>query len=161
MSRAREERALLNPAFCSQMLWHAARGHATRTSGGLAFEESFLVLPFILHAPTRAALPHDTRTSLAVWLSKNPLARGIVADRARLLVPFVREALVFGVMHRLIDLTQGRVEAQPGWANRISAVLADTNNDVRDCARRAEFVGRWFASTGSATTVLALIGVRP
>lgn len=159
--RAREERALLNPAFCAQLLWHAARGHASATPNGLSFEESFLVLPFVLHAPTRSALPRDTRTSMVVWLARNPLARGNIVDRARLLVPFVREALTFGAMHGVIELSQGRVQPRAEWAGRVSAVLAEANDDVSDCARRAEFVGKWFARAGSSATVLALVGVRP
>jgi hypothetical protein len=35
------------------------------------------------------------------------------------------------------------------------------SDEVRECAKRAEFVGKWLAQTGSAPTVLALLGVRP
>ena len=80
--RSREERALLNPGFCAQLLWCAARS-CVRDGGGLSFEEAFLVLPFVLHRGTREALPRGTRTSLAVWLDANPLARGRIATRAR------------------------------------------------------------------------------
>ena len=158
--RTSEERALLNPAFCAQLLWHAARGH-TAIGEGLPFEESFLVLPFVLHGYTRSELPHDTRTSMAVWLARNPLARGKVVDRARLLVPFTREALVFGSVHQLIEISQGRVHPRPESAPRVSVVFAEASDDARDSAERAEFVGRWFAKAGNPATVLALLGVRP
>lgn len=159
--RTSEERALLNPAFCSQLLWQASLGYSLAVGQGLPFEQAFVVLPFVLHSPTRAALPRDARTSLAVWLARNPLARGKIVERARLLVPFTREALIFGSVHRLLELAQGRVHSRSEWAGRLSAALDDATDDARDAAKRAEFVGRWLAKAGNSATVLALLGVRP
>ena len=99
--RSREERALLNPAFCSLLLWFAARGYGSVKQGALSFEEAFLILPMVLHRTTREALARDTRTSLAVWINSNPLAQGRIATRARLLVTFTKEGMVFGGAHGL------------------------------------------------------------
>ena len=159
--RSREERALLNPAFCSNLIWHAARGHAGESSGFLSFEESFLVLPLVLHRPTRELLPHSVRTSLAVWLHENPLTRGRMTIRARFLVPFTREALTLAGSYGLIRIERGQVHAEAGWKRAVNRVLAESSDEVKICASRARFIGRWFAKTGDAATVLALIGVRP
>lgn len=159
--RSREERSLLNPAFCANLLWNAARGYAGVGRGSLSFEESFLVLPFVLHRETREALPRDTRTSLAVWLDENPLARGRIASRARLLVAFTKEAMTFGGVHGFIRLGEGRLQADEAWNRSVTRSLKESSKEVRACARRAEFIGKWFAVAGSAPTVLALIGVRP
>jgi hypothetical protein len=159
--RSREERVLLNPGFCSNLLWHAAAGYAHDGLGHLSFEESFLVLPFVLHRETREALPRSSRTSMAVWLDENPLARGRVASRARMLVPFTKEALTFGGTHGLVRLEQGRLHADASWQRSVTQALRSSSDEVRGCAKRAEFIGKWFAQTGSATTVLALLGVRP
>lgn len=159
--RSHEERALLNPGFCANLLWHAAREHAVEGNAALSFEESFLVLPFVLHRETRETLPRSSRTSLAVWLDNNPLARGRVVGRARLLVPFTKEALTFGGVHGLIRFDGGRLRADPGWQQVVNRTIKASSNEVRGCANRAAFIGKWFAQTGSAATVLALIGVRP
>lgn len=159
--RSHEERALLNPSFCVNLLWHAARGHAAEGNIALSFEESFLVLPFVLHRETRETLPRSSRTSLAVWLEENPLARGRVASRARLLVPFTKEALMFGGVHGLIRLDGGRLRAEATWKRAVSQTLTESSDEVKGCAKRAVFIGKWFAHAGSAATVLALIGVRP
>lgn len=159
--RSREERAILNPGFCANLLWHAARGYSDGRATALSFEESFLVLPFVLHRETREGLPRSTRTSLAVWLYENPLARSRVASRARLLVPFTKESLTFGGVHGLIRLDGGRVHAELDWRKTVNKVLKESSEEVRDCAKRADFVGKWFAQAGSAATVLALMGVRP
>lgn len=159
--RSREERALLNPAFCANLLWHAAHGCADGSNRSLSFEESFLVLPIVLHRETRERLPRTTRTSLAVWLHESPLARSKVVSRARLLVPFTKEALTFGGMHGLIQIKGGKLHLGLTRRKAINKVLKEASEEVRDCAKRADFVGKWFAEAGSAATVLALMGVRP
>lgn len=159
--RSREERALLNPGFCATLLWHAAHGYARVSDGALSFEESFLVLPLVLHRETREALPRDTRTSLATWLEDNPLARGRIASRARLLVSVTKEGLTFGGVHGFIQLNRGRLYAESTWRRAVDRVFRESTDEVQRCAKRADFVGKWFAQTGSAPTVLALIGVRP
>lgn len=161
VDRSHEERVLLNPGFCANLLWHAASGYANDGDGALSFEESFLVLPFVLHRETREALPRSSRTSLAVWLDENPLARGRVVTRARLLVPFTKEALIFGGVHGLIILDEGRLRASATWQRTVNRTLTESSEEVKGCAKRATFIGKWFAQAGSASTVLALIGVRP
>ena len=159
--RSREEQALLNPAFCSLLLWWAAKGYASVNSDGLSFEEAFLVLPMVLHRATREALPRDTRTSLAVWINTNPLAQGRIVTRSKALVSFTREGILFGGTQGVIQIENGRLRPNDDWRRPINRSLRDTSNEVRICSRRAEFVGRWFAHTGNGATVLALIGVRP
>jgi len=159
--RSHEEQALLNPGFCANLLWHAASGYAGDGDGALSFEESFLVLPFVLHRETRETLPRSSRTSLTVWLDENPLARGRVTSRARLLVPFTKEALTFGGVHGFIQLDGGKLRADATWTRVVNRALTVSSDEVKGCAKRADFIGKWFAQTGNAATVLALIGVRP
>lgn len=159
--RSPEERALLNPAFNANILWHAATGYAEVNSEGLSYEETFLVLPFILHRPTRETLPRAVATSLAVWLDQNPLARGRISSRARMMVDYTKEALIFAGMHKFIAIDSGKVLADSTWKRTVNRTLRDSSDEVRHCATRASFVGKWFANTGSPTTVLALMGVKP
>jgi hypothetical protein len=159
--RSREEQALLNPGFCANLIWHSAFGHAIEGNGTLAFEESFLILPFVLHREIREILPRTTRTSLAVWLDENPLVRGKVTNRARLMVPFTKEALIFGGMRGFIRIDGGNLYAVDSWKKAVIKTLKNASDEVKDCAKRAEFIGKWFSQTGNATTVLALIGVCP
>ena len=160
-SRPQEERALLNPGFCSILLWHAANGHVAVSRSGLPFDVSFLVLPIVLHRLTREALPRGTTTSLAVWLDEQSLARAQIADRARALVGFTKEALLFGGRHGLLTMSGSLVVGSQAWRKRIEAELARSSDEVGSCAKRAEFLGKWFASCGSGSTVMALMGVRP
>ncbi|MAR71002.1 MULTISPECIES: three component ABC system middle component [unclassified Halomonas] len=159
--RSREERTLLNPGYCANLLWHATRGHALFDGTALAFEEAFLVLPLVLDRRTREALPRDTRTSLATWLEGDVLARGRIASRAQLLAEFTKEALLFGGVHGLFSIYEGQVVGVDGWRTSVRKSLRDSSDEVRETVKKAEFVGKWFAHAGAAATVLALIGVRP
>lgn len=160
-NRSREERSLLNPSFCACLFWHAARGHSSAAGTGLPVEEAFLVLPLVLHRGTRELLPRSARTSLAVWLDRNPLARGRIATRAGLLTPFTREGISFGGLHHFISIEKGALYSEGAWAGSVAQVLRESSDEVRECATRSAFVGNWFAHTGNASTVLALVGVRP
>lgn len=160
--RAIEERALLNPSFCGVLLWHASAGYRAMTSGSpLPLELSFLVLPLVLHRETREALPKGVTTSLAVWLEENALTRARFPERARSLVPFTREALLLGGAHGMLLVSPSGVVEGGDWKKKISAELKAASDEVRSCAKRSEFVGRWFAAAGTPATVMALWGVRP
>ena len=161
--RPPEEQRLLNPSFCSLLLWYSARAHADADRGrsGIAFEKCFLVLPMVLHRETRESLPTKVTTSVPVWLARNPLAPSTIADRARSLVPFTKEALRFGGAYGALQFKDTIIRANLGWKARMATGLEDTSEEVRACAKRAEFVGRWFAKTGNAETVLSLLGVQP
>lgn len=159
--RSAEERALLNPSFCCGLLWHAARGHIAVGQEALPLELVFLTLPLVLHRETRESLPHAVTTSLAVWIDEYPLLRTRVAERARMLAPFTREALIFGGIHRVLDFANGALMPTGVRKKSILDTFKASTSEVRDCAKRAEFTGRWFGRAGSPSTVMTLLGARP
>jgi hypothetical protein len=77
------------------------------------------------------------------------------------LVPFTKEALTFGGLHGFIRVEGGGLHAEETWKKAVNRALKESSDEVRDCAKRAEFVGKWFSETGSSATVLALMGVCP
>ena len=107
--RPAEERGLLNPGFCSCLLWQAAIGYLSVSSSPLSFDISFLVLPLVLDRETREALPKKINSSLAVWIADKPLSRSRIVDRARRLVPFTKEAMMFGGVHGLFVMTETQI----------------------------------------------------
>lgn len=161
LNRSPEERALLNPSFFSLLFWHAATGHMVEGGAGLPFGTAFLVLPIVLHRETRESLPKTVTTSLPVWLENNQLVRARLAERARTLVPYTKESLIFGGIRGMLKVSADVVSTEQGWKRKISAELRRSSDEVRSCAKRADFLGRWFARTGSPATVMALMGVRP
>jgi len=159
--RSIEERSLLNPGFCTMLLWYAAQGYASERSNPMAFELSFLVLPFVLHKETRESLPSSIRTSLPTWLAEHPIARVRLGERAATLSAFTKESLIFGGSHGLLSVAQDGVRANADMKKRVNAALKATSDEVRECAKRAEFLGRWLEKAGGPETVMTLLGVRP
>jgi Family of unknown function (DUF6521) len=160
-ARSIEERNLLNPGFCAVLLWHSARGYSIERKATMAIELSFLVLPFVLHRETRESLPRNIKSSLPTWLAEHPLVRTRLHERAFALRPFTREALLFGGSHGLLSLGAEGIHANAEMKKRVTAGLKPTSDEVRACAKQAEFLGRWLEKAGDTETVMALLGVRP
>lgn len=160
-ARAREEAALFNPGFCSVVLHEAARGYCAVRTGGMDYPLAFLVLPLVLHRPTRSAFPRDTRTSMAVWLDGNPDVRVGFVDRARAMAPIVREALIFAANHGLLRIESAHLVPDRALHRKTTFKREHATDEVSACLVRGEFVGKWMASAGKAATIFALWGVRP
>lgn len=160
-TRSSEERSLLNPSFCAALLWYAASGYSTESNPAMPLELSFLVLPLVLHRETREMLPRSATTSLAAWLVEAPLVRSRIGERAASLGPFTKEAMLFGGTHGLLSMNADGVRANSALKKQVATGLKATSDEVRLCAKRAEFLGKWFEKAGRPETVMALLGVRP
>lgn len=160
--RPREVANLFNPSFCSLLLWGAANEYQlAKEPAGFPLIISFLVPPLTLHRPTRESLPNGITTSLPIWISEHADLLPGLADRTRDLVPFTREALLFGSLQNLFRIERhGEILPVPKIRsfNRYSE---ETTEEVRECLRKARFLGRWFARSGSPSTILALLGLQP
>lgn len=162
--RAHEERHLLNPAFCSALLWAAARGAASRPSSArasLSFLEAFLILPLVLHQKTRKTIPNILTSSLPVWINAQPLIVASLLNRARSLVPYTKEGISFGGCHRLIEVSADQIFSSSVVERSMNRMLRQSSEEVRECMKKAEFVGKWFAHTGAPETIFTLLGIRP
>lgn len=158
--RPRETANLINPAFCCSILSASVSNYTQQDSRGMPFSLAFIVMPVILHKRTRAALPINTRTSLAAWLEEKPIMRVQFYERAISLKPFVSEAILFGLVHNWLTIDAGRLKSNlPDM--RFKNSLQSLEGEARECVMRARLVGRWFAAAGSAETVMSLWEVRP
>ena len=150
---------LLNPAFCSVLLRGAIRAFQEEADEGMPYALSFLMLPIVLHKLTRQALPRTIRTRLHVWLQDRPEVRVDFAKRTRDLVPFTKEALIFGIGCDFFTIDEsGRLVVVRRGSRRFPWA---SGTEPHVCYKKAEFVGRWFAQTGDPTTILTMWGIRP
>lgn len=159
--RTIEERALLNPAFCASLIWHFASAGEGPGHRALTFAESYLVLPIVLPKNSREALPRSTRTSLAAWMDENPSFQATIAVRSRAMIPFTKEALVFGGTRQFLRVSTDEVRASVEWKRNANSALRQSSPETQACFKKAAFLGNWFLETGTANTVMALLGVRP
>jgi hypothetical protein len=159
--RPREEAHLINPAFCCAILTSSVAGYSSLEAKGMPFPIAFIVLPTVLHKLTREAFPRNARTSLAAWLEEHGEVKVQFHERLVSLMPFVREALLFGMLHKWLVLTNaGRVQIVKAESD-VQRFIRRSEGEAKECISRALFVGKWFAASGSVETVMALWGVRP
>ncbi|MFF2027821.1 three component ABC system middle component, partial [Streptomyces sp. NPDC058171] len=67
-----EERSLFNPAFIAVLLHRAVRSWGHERHDGMHVILSFLIIPVVLHSPTRASLPRTKKASMLEWIHSHP-----------------------------------------------------------------------------------------
>jgi hypothetical protein len=148
---------LLNPAFGAILLRDAVKDYA-KEDGGMHIGLVHLLLPVVLHKSTRNHLPSTTRTKLHVWIQKYPEVRVGFTKRARQLVPYTKEALLFALQREILGVekktiidTKARLKTLPG--------PEEAEHNI--CRKRAAFLGRWYARSGTPSLIFQAWGVRP
>ena len=166
-SRSAEEARLFNPAFCSELMGNTVceyhrTVHARHRpeQRALSLVTAFIVLPLILHRPTREVLPRRANTVFAGWVANHGPLLVELPERALRMRPVSREALMFGVQHQLLSLEANGLV--PGLKPvRRTARFAVSTEEVIAVRRAAALIGRWFARQGSQIAVLRGMGVAP
>ena len=159
--RNREEAHLLNPSFCCVTIASACSGYSESCGQTLPFALAFMVLPIVLHKHTRESLPRTSRTSVPAWLQEHAEARIGFHERLMALQPFTREAMLYGLAFNWIAIRDSggiRCVAPDSLINRS---IRSLEGDAQDCVSRARFLGKWFSTTTSTETTMALWGIRP
>jgi len=149
----------LNPAFCSLLLFEAVSGYSERSGQGMAYPLAFLVLPIVLHKPTREILPRNTRTRLHTWIQSSSSSKIGFVRRAQSLKGYTQESLIFGLQRGMLDVDE--VGLLVTTRRSMPKLPAPSDSEPNDIRKRAAFLGKWFADAGDVGTVLAMWGVRP
>jgi hypothetical protein len=66
---------MLNPALLAAVTAAASEEYARSSGVAMPWPYAFLTAPLVLHRDTREALPRDTRTYIATWITQNPVLR--------------------------------------------------------------------------------------
>ena len=150
---------LLNPPFCAVILYQSIRGFEQEAGDGMPYPLSFLVLPLVLHKPTRDLLPRTIATKFHSWVHKNQSIRVRFHLRAHDLVPHTKEALHFGADSGFLVFSQ---EARLNTIERsVASIDWPPDSEPAACTQKAHFIGRWFARAGEPATIFAILGVMP
>jgi hypothetical protein len=97
---------LLNPAFCSILLSEAIDGYCNESETEMPYVLSFLILPIILHKPTRDLLPRSISTKLHAWIQDNQSAHVGFAERVRWTIPYTKEAIAYATAANSILISE-------------------------------------------------------
>jgi hypothetical protein len=150
---------LLNPAFCALLLAQAVRGYQEETTAGLPYPLAFLILPLILHKPTREALPNSIASRMHPWLESHQQAQVGFAERCISVCEHTKEGLIYGAARRMLRVrTDARLEVT---AQRMRRPTWPTDSEPLACYEAARFVGRWLAHAGHTATIFTIWGIRP
>lgn len=156
--RASEVANNLAPPFLAMVLHEVARGHHEQAEAPLPYELAFLAAPVALHSEARRALPRTTGALMPTWLQKNAPLRARLVDRACSMTDLVREGLLWGGTHSVVTVDASGIVAQRKTAVR--RYVRGSTAEVQEVAKKAHFLGKWFAKAGTPATVMVLWGVR-
>lgn len=159
-ARPSEEAALLNPAFCGELIARAVHEYGRIRAAAFPLPLSFIVLPLVLHPPTRAALPGRANTTFATWSAEHEALLAELPGRTISLRPVTREALLFLIQHTALSVVRDGLS--PGSRPlKLTSKIAITTDDVDLSRRAAGLLGRWFANQGAPVQILQTMGVAP
>jgi hypothetical protein len=159
--RPAEVANLLNPAFAGAVLRLAVDGYSKESGEGMPFVLSFLVLPISLHKATSERLPSKITVYLPQWIQDNRDILITFPKRMRTLVPYTREGIVFASQRKILMFgDDGSLQAGVKKLRGIKS-YSKTGLNVPMVMKRATFMGRWLAVSGSPTTLYSVLGVTP
>lgn len=150
---------LLNPAFCGEVLRRCINSYQQTTTQPFPYPLTFLVLPIILHRRTRELISRRQRQSLHAWLQSHQEVKIGFAERTTELLSVTKEALIFLLQVNALTLNE---HAELGVISyKRTSIQGQDEDEIVDCYRKAEIVGRLFAQAGTITTIYTILGVRP
>jgi len=158
-NRAKEVSYLLNPAFCSRLLYNTIKTYTTESNRSFPFPLVYFILPLLLHRKTREAI--SSKSQFINWIRSNePLLIGF-AERTKSLVVITNEALEFLLQSGYVVFSaSAELEIFPAIKSPSKTKFTE-DNDIKECITKSEHVGKWFARTGKIETIYSSLGVRP
>jgi len=152
---------LLNPAFYSLILRESVVGFENKDKTGISYALILLIPSLVLHKKTRNLLPKTHSTSFGQWLTRNEVVKIGFADRTKQLIPYTKEAILFGDYHGVlkIDDISGKFLSTKKKFVQPSSWLSDST--PKESLDKARLVGRWFAEIGDPVTIYRALGIRP
>lgn len=156
-----EEYALLNPAYVGFLLFTMVSEYIGEHRSGMDCALPFVLLPIMLDTNIAVALPRNKKASLIAWISEHQGELGDFAELVKSYRPVVVAAISF-LLEKSVLVMDDKGKFQLGSATVPKApALFFSRDTMRSIARRAGFLGRWFANSPSIETLYAQLGVRP
>lgn len=156
---SREERALYNPAFTALVVSRAVQGHQAQYSQPCPTTVAVLSAVMALQPSVRQLLPKTTGSGLTRWLEENKALKVAMAQNATALAAVVRPGLLLALQTQVLQYDDaGHLQVNAG---RLTKTINGRTDEVVAIQNASRMLGRWLPSTGSLSTVMTLLGVRP
>lgn len=157
--RPNEIANLINPAFCSIILFDAINAYYTIKKKGMPYAISFIILPIILHKRTRDKLPATSRSKYYAWIQQNPEVKIDFNIRTKNLVPYTKEAIQYGIINLLFSIDENGEFIPKRFKEKEKPWLQ--TNEPLICREKASFLGKWLTQSEDVSTIYSLWGIRP
>lgn len=155
--RSLELQALLNPAFCGEIIRRAIWAYQKTAKKGMPYPLVFLVLPILLHEPTVSKISASTRSGFHMWIENNQHILVGLANRVTEMTPYTKESILFTSKYSEIRVEKNSIRIE----NYEPGEVDESNKFTSKYFFRSETVGKWFAQSGNAATVFNLLGLKP
>jgi hypothetical protein len=150
---------LLNPAFCGEIIRRTARAYNKSTNTKFPFAFTFIVLPILLHKKTRERMPTTTRSYLFAWVEDNEDIFYDFSKRAKSMVPFTKESLLFLLQNNLIKVDKnGQIEI---IERRMKRFKGDDLEEINSILKKSEMLGKWLSSNSNVNSVYSFFRITP
>ncbi len=150
---------LLNPAFCGELLRRGIKKYEKISKMSMPYSLAFLLLPIVLHKETRDGIDPYSQKDFKIWTIENGHLLIQFSQRAKELIPITQKAIFFLIQNNAIELD--------GYANlkvknyTLEGTFKEIKDEVTDCFKKSEVVGKWFAKTGKPKIIYSILGVSP
>lgn len=150
---------LFNPAFCGEVIYRVIKSFNSQNEGKFSFEFCFLILPILLHKDTREKMPRTTRTYLFQWIEENEALFYDFSIRAKEMVPFTKESIMFLLQNELIEIKDnGQIEVQDC---KLKKMKGDDLFEYNEIIKKAEMFGKWLSHNNNVNTVYSFLRLTP
>lgn len=157
-----EEANLFNPAFLCALIHEFLKDYVKSQAGGAPLTIVVIAMATSLHRASRERLPNRTVTPLYAWLQDNEDLLIGFANRAKNIVPYLKEAILFGMAAEVLAAGEGH-NLLPG-AKKCTypkSFIDTTTAEMKAIIDRTKFMGRWLSNSGSEISVTAAWGIKP
>jgi Family of unknown function (DUF6521) len=157
-----EEANLFNPAFLCVLINEFLKDYQKLHAGGAPITVVVIAMATTLHRTSRERLPNRTVTPLYAWLQENEDLLVGFASRAKNIVPYVKEAIIFGMATETLDAGNGHnILLGSKKATFPKSFIDTTTTEMKAIIDRAKFMGRWLSNSGSEISITAAWGIKP
>lgn len=156
---SREERALYNPAFTGLVVCRAVQGYEGRYGQSCPVVVAMLSAVMAVQPLVRTSLPRSTNSGLTRWLEENKQVRALMAQNAGTVSAVIRPGLLLALQTGMLASNDALALSLRPRALKTS--VRGATDESTAIQKAAHLLGRWLPSTGSLSTVMSLLGVRP
>ena len=157
-----EEANLFNPAFICALVHEFLKDYTKTQTDGAPMTVVVIAMTATLHRASRERLPNRTVTPLYAWLQENEDLLIGFASRAKNIVPYIKEGILFGMATEALAVGGGHnLLLGEKKATFPKSFIDTTTTEMKSIIDRSKFMGRWLSSSGSESSVVSAWGVKP